>query len=83
MSHYHDLIADLRQPTRELRDAIPDVWNGFAQLHKAAVADGVLSSKIKELMAFAIAVHDECTPGRPPTPVPASKKRRRHWVWHF
>ncbi len=60
MNHYHDVIADLRQPTRDLRDAIPDVWDGFAQLHKAAVADGVLSSKTKELMAFAIAVHDEC-----------------------
>ena len=60
MGHYHDLIQDLRQPTRELRDAIPEVWAAFAELHKHAVADGVLSSKVKELMALAIAVHAEC-----------------------
>ena len=60
MSHNHDVIADLRQPTRDLRQAIPDVWEGFAQLHKAAVAEGVLPSKFKELIAFAIAVHDQC-----------------------
>ena len=60
MAHYHDLIQDLRQPTRELRDAIPEVWAGFAEMHKHAVADGVLPSKIKELMALAIAVHAEC-----------------------
>lgn len=60
MAHYHDLIQDLRQPTRDLRDAIPEVWAGFAEMHKHAVADGVLPSKIKELMALAIAVHAEC-----------------------
>jgi AhpD family alkylhydroperoxidase len=60
MAHYHDLIQDLRQPTRDLRDAIPEVWAAFAEMHKHAVADGVLPSKIKELMALAIAVHAEC-----------------------
>lgn len=60
MGHNHDLIQDLRQPTRELREAIPEVWGGFAEMHKHAVADGVLSAKVKELMALAIAVHSEC-----------------------
>ena len=60
MAHYHDLIQDLRQPTRDLRDAIPEVWSGFAEMHKHAVADGALPSKVKELMALAIAVHAEC-----------------------
>ena len=60
MGHNHDLVASLLQPTRDLRDAIPDVWDGFTQLHKHAVADGVLPARIKELIALAIAVHDEC-----------------------
>jgi AhpD family alkylhydroperoxidase len=32
----------------------------FSQLHKAAIADGALSGKIKELIALAIAVSAHC-----------------------
>jgi AhpD family alkylhydroperoxidase len=60
MSHYSDVIDDLKEPTRSLSETIPEVWGGFVQLHKAAVADGVLSAKIKELMALAIAVVKGC-----------------------
>ncbi|MEZ5140745.1 MAG: hypothetical protein R2711_18830 [Acidimicrobiales bacterium] len=40
MGHYADVAADLRDPTRALRRAIPDTWAGFGQLHQHAVADG-------------------------------------------
>ena len=60
MSKNHELIHELRQPTRDLRDAIPDTWAGFAALHRNAVADGALSGKTKELIATAIAVADHC-----------------------
>lgn len=60
MGHYTDVIDDLKEPTRSLSQATPEVWNGFAQLHKAAVADGALSAKVKELMAMAIAVVKHC-----------------------
>jgi AhpD family alkylhydroperoxidase len=60
MAHYNDVIDDLKEPTRSLGQAIPDTWNGFTQLHKAAVADGVLPAKVKELMALAIAVVKQC-----------------------
>ena len=41
MDHHHrDVITRLKTPTRELRDAIPDVWAGFADLHQHAMADG-------------------------------------------
>jgi AhpD family alkylhydroperoxidase len=60
MDHYRDVIADLVEPTTSLRDAIPEVWAGFGQLHKAAVADGALPAKIKELMALTIAVVNQC-----------------------
>ena len=47
MAHYSDVITDLTEPTASLRDASPDVWAGFAQLHKAAVADGALPAKTR------------------------------------
>jgi AhpD family alkylhydroperoxidase len=46
--------------TWELRKAIPDAWAGFAALHKAALADGVLSGATKELIALCIAVSKQC-----------------------
>ena len=55
-----DLIEDLREPTRELSHAIPEAWAGFSQLHRAAVAEGALPARIKELMALAIAVAKGC-----------------------
>ena len=60
MGHYSDVIADLVEPTMSQRDANHDVWSGFGQLHKAAVADGALSAKTKELIALTIAVVKQC-----------------------
>ena len=60
MSEYREIIAELAEPTRELRRAIPEVWAGFSALHQAAVAEGVLPARVKELMALAIAVVKEC-----------------------
>lgn len=58
--HYTDVIDDLKEPTRSLSEASPDVWAGFSQLHRAAVAEGALPAKTKELMALAIAVVKRC-----------------------
>lgn len=60
MAHYHDVITELRTPTRELRDAIPDTWAAFGQLHERAVAGGRIPAHVKELIALAIAVSEEC-----------------------
>ncbi|NLA36573.1 MAG: carboxymuconolactone decarboxylase family protein [Actinobacteria bacterium] len=60
MGHYRDVAGELREPTKALRAAIPEVWGGFGELHRAAVADGALSGKVKELMALAIAVVKQC-----------------------
>lgn len=60
MSYYHDVANDLRQPTRDLRKAIPDTWGGFADLHKSAMADGALPTRIKELMALIVGVVKHC-----------------------
>ena len=60
MGEYRDLIRELREPTRSLRDASPEVWAGFGAMHQAAVGEGALSAKVKELMALAIAVVKQC-----------------------
>jgi len=50
----------LRGPTRALRDLIPDVYRGFAQLRWAAFAPGALSVATKELLALALSVQQGC-----------------------
>jgi len=60
MGHYNDVIDDLRQPTRELRRAVPETWEGFGHLHKQAVAEGEVPAHIKELVALAIGVVEHC-----------------------
>ena len=60
MGTYRDVVAELKEPTKSLRSASPDVWSGFGQMHKAAVAEGALPAKVKELMALAIAVVKQC-----------------------
>jgi AhpD family alkylhydroperoxidase len=54
------VIEKLRGPTRALRQAVPDVYRGFGQLHDAAFAPGALDRKAKELIALAIAVVKGC-----------------------
>jgi AhpD family alkylhydroperoxidase len=60
MGRYHDVAAELREPTRELRKAIPDTWAGFAEMHKSAMAEGALPTRIKELMALVVGVVEHC-----------------------
>jgi len=60
MSHGKAVQDSLRGPTRALRQAIPDVYAGYRELHDAALADGTLDARTKELIALAIAVSKEC-----------------------
>lgn len=60
MGHYAEVIDDLKEPTRSLRDMAPEAWAGFGHLHKEAVADGALPARIKELMALVVAVVKQC-----------------------
>ena len=54
MGHYKDIAADLREPSKSLRAAIPEAYSAFGALHQAASGDGVLPAKVKELMALDI-----------------------------
>ncbi len=60
MPQYHDVLTELRQPTRELRHAIPDAWSGFLALHDGAMADAALPARVKEAAALAMAVVKHC-----------------------
>lgn len=57
---YREVIEELRVPTRALRQASGPAWRAFGELHEAAVADGELPARVKELIALAIAVVKEC-----------------------
>ncbi|SES04723.1 carboxymuconolactone decarboxylase family protein [Streptomyces qinglanensis] len=51
---------ELRPLTRELRHAIPGVYQGYEELHDAALRAGVLDARTKELIALALAVSKQC-----------------------
>ncbi len=57
---WQQLIHELAEPTRSLRRAAPDAWRGFGELHNAALVDGALPRRVKELMALTIAVVKRC-----------------------
>jgi AhpD family alkylhydroperoxidase len=60
MIHPNEVLGELRQPARDLREHVPDVINAYAAMQKAALADGALPAKVKELIALAVAVTREC-----------------------
>lgn len=60
MEHNHQVLDDLREPTRSLRHAIPEAWAGFLSLHQAAMAEGEVSTRIKEAAALAISAAKRC-----------------------
>lgn len=59
-THGKAVLDGLREHTAALRELIPDVYEGFAATHKAALHDGALDTKTKELIAFAIGVSKQC-----------------------
>ena len=60
MPHNHDVLDELREPVAQLRNAIPGVFKAYADMHHAALSDGALPVKTKELIALAIAITREC-----------------------
>ncbi len=60
MTYGREVRRGLREPTRELRRAIPGAYEGYARLHDAAMKAGALDVRTKELIALAIAVSEQC-----------------------
>lgn len=59
--HNHQVLKDLGAESRALRQLIPDVYRGFADMSKAALGPGgALDPRIKELMAMAIGIVHGC-----------------------
>jgi AhpD family alkylhydroperoxidase len=55
------LIQNISQSMAALRKAQPDAMQGFGQLAKAAMAEGAVSEKHKELIALAIGITQHCS----------------------
>jgi AhpD family alkylhydroperoxidase len=60
MIHPNEVLGELRQPARDLREHIPEVIGGYAAMQRAVMTDGSLPGRVKELIALAIAVTREC-----------------------
>jgi AhpD family alkylhydroperoxidase len=60
MEHNHEVLDDLREPTRSLRHAMPETWAAFQSLHSAAMADGEIPVALKEGVALALSVVKRC-----------------------
>jgi AhpD family alkylhydroperoxidase len=60
MGHWHDVSADLAEPGRALKALIPEVYDGFNALNRAATADGELSAAMKEIIALVMGVAHMC-----------------------
>lgn len=58
--HGRTVLNDIAPLTRDLRGLIPDVYEGFAKMHGAAMAPGELDAKTKELIALAIGISHRC-----------------------
>ena len=60
MGQHHEILRELREPTRSLGRAIPDTWERFMALHSAAMSDGEVPRRLKEATALAISVVKRC-----------------------
>lgn len=60
LGHYHGVLKDLSTQHRALRSEIPSVYAAFNDLSNAALTEGALGTKVKELMAMAIGVVHGC-----------------------
>jgi AhpD family alkylhydroperoxidase len=58
--HHANVLNELNPQHRALRQMIPDVYRGFGELSRAALATGALDTKVKELIAMAIGVVHGC-----------------------
>lgn len=57
---YQDITQKVSKSLKTLHQDTPKLMQGFGQLSQAALEDGVLDKKTKELIALAIAVEKRC-----------------------
>ena len=61
-TNYRALSSEINATLAQLRADIPDTTRGFAALSQAAMREGVLDRKTKELIAMALSVAARCEP---------------------
>lgn len=57
---YKNITQDLNESLAKMKQEIPDVMNGFSTLAQAALKEGALSQKTKEMIALAIGISSHC-----------------------
>tara|TARA_Y100001958_G_C21247497_1_gene578899 strand:+ start:3038 stop:3388 length:351 start_codon:yes stop_codon:yes gene_type:complete len=60
MKNYPEQYQELCTWMETLGQKIPGPMTGFSKLHESAIAPGALDSKVKELIALAIAITVRC-----------------------
>jgi len=60
MKNYPERYNELRITSHELGERAPELLANFGTLHKNTMQDGVLSTKIKELIALGMAITARC-----------------------
>jgi AhpD family alkylhydroperoxidase len=59
-THYQEVTKQIAKRMGALGKAVPNVMQSFQAMNKAAMANGVLDAKTKELIALAIGVAARC-----------------------
>ncbi|MDR1064510.1 MAG: carboxymuconolactone decarboxylase family protein [Azoarcus sp.] len=59
-TQYHDVFRKAAGRMKDLASEIPDVMKSFQEVGAAAIADGALDAKTKELVALALGVAARC-----------------------
>ncbi len=59
--NHSGLIHDINASLAPFRKAQPEAMAGFGQLARAAISDGALNAKHKELIALAIGITQRCS----------------------
>ena len=59
--NHTELIKNISDNLVPLRKSQPDAMHAFGALSKAALAEGVVSAKHKELIALAIGITQHCS----------------------
>ncbi len=60
VDNYPERYEQVVEMMRNFGSEAPGVMEGFSRLHAASVANGALSSKVKELLALAIGITVRC-----------------------
>lgn len=82
MPSAREVRKDLAEPSRRLREDIPEVIDSYATMRRAAITDGALPAKVKELIALAIGATRECDGCIAAHALGAARPRSpRRWAW--